>query len=221
MPQVSATRSELLARRSQIELAKGGRDLLKEKRTALMREFSRLSQSAVAAMQNLEERAADARSALGEAVALDGPEAVGSAALAATGEVEVGLASRSVAGVGIVELEHGPVGRSRTERGYSLAATTPRIDGVAEGFEAVVEDLLDFVAVELSLRRLAEEITRTTRRINALEHVVVPRLAKERDYIELVLNERELEDRGRLARAKARSEEKARAGRAIAEEARP
>lgn len=220
MPQVSATRSELLARRGQIELAKGGRDLLREKRAALMREFDRLGRNAVAAMQNLEERAAEARSTLGEAVALDGPEAVGSAALAATGDVAVALSSKSVAGVWIVELEHGPVGRSRLDRGYSLAATTPRIDGVAEGFESIVEDLLDFVAVELSLRRLAEEITRTTRRINALEHVVVPRLAKERDYIELVLNERELEDRGRLLRAKARAEEKAGSGKVIAGETR-
>lgn len=62
------------------------------------------------------------------------------------------------------------------------------------------------VAVELSLRRLAEEIKRTTRRVNALEHVVVPRLAEERDYIQMVLDERELEDRVRLMRMKSRSE---------------
>lgn len=209
MERVSATRSELLARRTRIGLAVGGRDLLKEKRTALMREFNRLSANAVAAMQDLEERARNARVSLSETRALDGPEAVGSAALAARGEVGVGLVSRSVAGVKIVELQHDPVGRARTERGYSLSATTPRIDGVAEGFEGVLEGLLDFVAVELSLRRLAEEITRTTRRVNALEHVVVPRLEDERDYIAMVLDERELENRVRLMRAKSRAEERA------------
>jgi V/A-type H+-transporting ATPase subunit D len=213
LQRVSATRSELLARRNQISLAAGGRDLLKEKRTALMREFNRLSASALAAMQGLEEQAGQARGALGEAVALDGPENVGSAALAASGEVGVELTSRSVAGVPIVELEHEAVGRPRTGRGYSLNATTPRIDGVAEDFEAVLDRLLDVVAVELSLKRLAEEITRTTRRVNALEHVVIPRLEGERDYIAMVLNERELENRVRLMRAKARSEERARGSR--------
>ena len=208
MQRVSATRSELLARRGQISLATGGRDLLKEKRAALMREFNRLSANALSAMKDLERRSVDARASLSEAVALDGPEAVGSAALAATGDIGVGLTSKSVAGVQIVELEHDPVGRARTERGYSLAATTPRIDGVAEGFESVLEGLLDFVAVELSLRRLAEEITRTTRRVNALEHVVIPRLKEERNYIAMVLDERELENRTRLMRAKARSQEK-------------
>ena len=36
MEQVSATRSELLARRARIGLATQGRDLLKERRTALV-----------------------------------------------------------------------------------------------------------------------------------------------------------------------------------------
>ncbi len=217
MERVSATRSELLARRAQIGLAVQGRDLLKEKRNALMREFDRLSADAVAAMKDLEERARGARLSLSEAAALDGPEAVGSAALAAGGEVGVRLAPKSVAGVEIVELEHDPVGRARTDRGYSLAATTPRIDGVAEGFEAVLDGLLDFVAVELSLRRLAEEITRTTRRVNALEHVVVPRLEAERDFIGMVLEERELENRVRLMRAKSRAGERCRQRQEMAE----
>jgi V/A-type H+/Na+-transporting ATPase subunit D len=206
MQNVSATRSELLARRSRISLATQGRDLLKEKRTALINELERLSASALTALEDLEQRVAEARAALGEAVALDGPEAVGSAALAAAGEVGVKLSSRSVAGVPILELEHETVERTRFGRGYSLASTTPRTDEAAEGFEAALEGFLSVVAVELSLRRLAEEIKRTTRRVNALEHVVVPQLAEERDYIQMVLDERELEDRVRLIRMKSRSE---------------
>lgn len=206
MARVSATRSELLARKSQIGLAAQGRDLLKEKRTALMREFDRLSSSALRAMQNLEEKAAEARDTLSEAVALDGPESVGSAAIAATGEVEVELSTKNVAGVPIVELHHDTVGRSRIGRGYSLTATTPRVDRTAEDFETVLDGLLDVVAVEMSLRRLAEEITRTTRRVNALEHVVIPRLEDERDFIAMVLDERELENRVRLMRAKAKTD---------------
>jgi V/A-type H+-transporting ATPase subunit D len=63
--------------------------------------------------------------------------------------------------------------------------------------------VLDVAAAELSLRRLAGEISRTTRRVNALEHVVVPRLERERAVIAMVLAERELEDRIRLRRARA------------------
>lgn len=201
--QLSATRSELLARRAQISLATQGRDLLKDKRAALMREFEHSSGSVLQAVAKLGRRAAESRHALSDAVAFDGSETVGSAALAASGDVAIRMSTRSVAGVPVVEIEHDPVARARTERGYSLAATTPRVDAAAALFEGQLDLLLDVAARELSLRRLAGEITRTTRRVNALEHVVVPRLSRERDAIQMVLAERELEDRVRLRRARA------------------
>ena len=202
MEAVTATRSELLARRSRIALAGQGRDLLTEKRAALMREFRRISAAVLDAMRDLERRAAAGRGTLGEALALDGPEAVGSAAVAATGTIEVELSTRLVAGVQLIELAHPPVGRSRMGRGYAITSSSPRIDAVAEAFERQLDALLDVVAIELTLRRLAEQIASTTRRVNALEHVVIPNLEAERDFIALVLEERELEDRVRLMRAR-------------------
>jgi V/A-type H+-transporting ATPase subunit D len=184
-------------------LATQGRDLLKDKRAALMKEFGQLSASVVEAVEDLGRRAAESRRALLDAVSADGLHAVESAALAASGDIETHLATRSVAGVRVVELEHEPVFRPRTERGYDLLASTPSIDAAAAGFERQLDRLLDVAARELSLRRLAEEITRTTRRVNALEHVVIPQLEGERDAIQAVLDERELEDRVRLRRARA------------------
>jgi V/A-type H+-transporting ATPase subunit D len=64
----------------------------------------------------------------------------------------------------------------------------------------VLDRLLEVAALELSVRRLADEIARTTRRMNALEHVVLPELEAERAHIALVLEQRELEDRVRLLR---------------------
>jgi V/A-type H+-transporting ATPase subunit D len=58
MEQVSATRSELLARRARIRLAAQGRDLLKERRSALVHEFNRLGASALASMDALDRDAA-------------------------------------------------------------------------------------------------------------------------------------------------------------------
>ena len=204
MQQVSATRSELLARRAQIGLAAQGRDLLKERRTALVHEFNRLGASALASIDELDRDAAGAGRLLGLSVATHGPEPVESAALAAEGEVKVSLRTRSVAGVPIVEIDAAPVARARTDRGYSLAATSARLDEVAERFEAVLDRLLELAVLELSVRRLADEIARTTRRMNALEHVVVPRLESERAHIALVLEEREMEDRVRLRRMRSR-----------------
>jgi V/A-type H+/Na+-transporting ATPase subunit D len=205
MEQVSATRSELLARRAQIGLAAQGRDLLKERRSVLVNEFNRLGASALASIDALDRDAANAGRLLGLAVAAHGPEPVESAAFAAQDEVEVSLRTRSVAGVPIVEIDAEPVARARTDRGYSLGATSARLDEVAERFEAVLDRLLELAVLELSVRRLADEIARTTRRMNALEHVVVPRLESERAHIALVLEEREMEDRVRLRRMRSRS----------------
>lgn len=168
-----------------------------------MLEFGRLSTGVLEAVEALGRRASECAGALRNAVAFDGPEAVGSAATAASGDIETHLSHQVVAGVAVVGLEHDRISRARTGRGYGLVATSPRIDVAAASFEKLLDLLLDVAAAELSLRRLAGEISRTTRRVNALEHVVVPRLEHERDSIEMVLAERELEDRVRLRRARA------------------
>jgi V/A-type H+-transporting ATPase subunit D len=187
----------------QIALATQGRDLLKEKRAALVVEFERLSAGVLDAVETVGRQAAESAGALSNAVGFDGPEAVGSAAVAASADIETRLSLRIVAGVPVVELVHDRVARARTARGYGLVATTARIDVAAASFERLLDHVLDVAAAELSLRRLAGEISRTTRRVNALEHVVVPRLDRERSAIEVVLAERELEDRVRLKRARA------------------
>jgi V/A-type H+-transporting ATPase subunit D len=152
----------------------------------------------------LDREIAGAGQLLGIAIADEGREPLESAALAAEEGIGVTIHTRTVAGVQIVEIEKGEVERARTGRGYSLVATSARIDAVAERFESVLARLLEVAALELSVRRLADEIARTTRRMNALEHVVVPRLEAEQARIALVLEERELEDRVRLRRMRVR-----------------
>jgi V/A-type H+-transporting ATPase subunit D len=110
----SATRSALLARRARIRLASQGRDLLKDKRAALMREFSGLESDALTMLREQEVLAAAARRRLAEAVALDGPEAVGAAALATPHVLQARATSRNVAGVPVVELEHDRASRARS-----------------------------------------------------------------------------------------------------------
>lgn len=200
MEQVSATRSELLSRRARIQIAAQGCELLKERRSALVREFHRLGTSALRSLDALDRDATWAGQFLRVSTATDGREPLESAAFAAGGTVDLDVRTRNVAGVPVVEIDKEKVARARTDRGYSLAATTARTDAVAEHFETILDSLLEVAALELSVRRLAEDIGRTTRRINALEHIVLPRLESERAHIALVLDERELEDRVRLRR---------------------
>ena len=203
MATVSATRSELLARRGQLDLARRGRDLLEDKRDELMKEFRKVADLVLSGEGALERAAAAARSALAIAEALDGPDVVRSAA--AGGSVGIPLDAHPVyiMGVRIADIEYSPVGRSVVDRGYSLAGTSARIDQAAAHFENELELALELAGRELRLRRLVDEIATTTRRVNALENIVIPQLERESGAIQTILDERERQDRFRLKRAKA------------------
>lgn len=206
MEQIRATRAELLTRKKQIGLARQGRELLKEKRNALLKELMRTAEQAVRSSDELEQSAGEAIGALALAEALDGPEAVQSAAFASRGQILLEAAITNVMGVIIPIIEQKSVGRSPLDRGYSLASVSSRIEATAEAFENLLDLLIELANNELRLRRLAEEIGRTTRRVNALENVLIPRLEARRNYIQMVLEEREREDLFRLKRVKMKLE---------------
>lgn len=208
LEQLTATRSELLARRAQIALAVQGRDVLKQKRDQLMEEFRATVDVAVSGGGALESAAAEGRRALAVTESTDGPAAVWSAGQARPGEILLQTRATTIMGVRIADIRYEPVGRPRTERGYSLAGSSPHLDRLAEQFEAELALLLDLAAVELRLRRLADEIGTTTRRVNALESVVLPRLERERNQIQAILDERERQNLFRLKRFAARREQR-------------
>jgi V/A-type H+-transporting ATPase subunit D len=195
-----------MACRAQIRFARQGRDILQDKRDQLMEEFRNVADVVLAGAGAVEHAAAQGRRTLALAEAWDGPEAVWSAGLATRSELSLRARAKTVMGVRFAEIEFDPVARPRTGRGYSLAGTSPRIDSVAEQYETLTELLLDLAAHELRLRRLVDEIAKTTRRVNALEWVVIPRLEEVRTAIQSILDERERQHIFRLRRFAARRE---------------
>lgn len=202
MEQVTATRSELLARRSRLEFARRGRDLLEDKRDQLMAEFRKVADLVLSGEGTLEHAAAAARRSLAMAEAFDGPDAVASAAVVGATGIPVEARPVFIMGVRIADIEYEPVRRSLLDRGYGLTGTSARIDRTAELFETELELVLELAATELRLRRLVDEIGIATRRVNALENIVIPELERETASIQSILDEREREDRFRLKRAK-------------------
>jgi V/A-type H+-transporting ATPase subunit D len=202
MPTVSTTRMELLARKAQIILARQGRELLKQKRTALMRELMRVADRVLTSSDALQQAAVEARAALARAEAVAGPEAVRSAAMATYGELALDVQATTVMGVSVPVIEQKRVTRSVLGRGYSITGTSVTIDEAAAAFEAEVDSLIQLAGSELRLRRLAAELQRTSRRVNALEQILIPRLEAERDFIQMALDERARTDHFRLKRIK-------------------
>jgi len=186
MQKVASTRMALLQRKAQAVLAKQGGDLLERKRTALVREFMAIARRAMANARALEEAAASARLALARAEAVAGPEAVRSAALATQRGRPLELDSVSVMGVRVPSI-------SMADHGGSQAgpATSTTIDEAAAAFESEVRAIACLAESEIRLTRLATEIRRVSRQVNALDHVLIPRLKTECDQIQMDLDERE------------------------------
>ena len=208
MQKASTTRMELLAKKARIALAEQGRELLEQKRTALLREFLRVADRVMAESDALQRAAMDARRALARAEASTGTEAVRSAAMATRSELTLEVRAANVMGVNVPAIEQKRVARSALARGYSLTGTSVTIDEAAAAFEAEVDSAIQLAESELRLTRLAAEIQRTSRRVNALQHVLIPRLVAERNYIQIALDERERGDHFRLKRAKQALERK-------------
>jgi V/A-type H+/Na+-transporting ATPase subunit D len=202
MEQASPTRTELLTRRAQIRLARQGADLLKGKREALMREFLGELKRFTAERETLRKALAAAQAALMRALAIDGPESVHSVALAARRSVEIGVRERNIWGTRVVELTEGYTPRPDGGHRDTPIGMSARIEDAGDRFEQALEVLVRVAPLDRKMKRLAEEIRRTTRRVNALEQRLLPELQEQVAYIRGVLDQREREDVFRLKRLK-------------------
>jgi V/A-type H+-transporting ATPase subunit D len=204
MEQISPTRTELLARKAQIQLAQQGAELLRGKREALVREFLSELQRFVDARDALRRELSNAKQSLMRALAIDGPEAVASAGLASRRPIELETKERNIWGTRVAEVGTDYMPREALERGYTTTGASVRITETAERFEVAMELILRVAPLERKLGRLAEEIRKTSRRVNALEQRLLPSLAEQVQYIRGVLDQREREDVLRLKHLKKR-----------------
>ncbi len=187
-------------------MASKGARLLRGKREVLANEFFRMMREVVAGRARLDEALREAARALTVARALEGTEAVESLALAAGREVPVEVTHRRVWGVPVPSVSAPRLRRGADARGASPVGAGLSSIEAAGRHEDAVEVLLAIASLEFHLRRLGEEIQETSRRINALEQLLVPRLSREARRIGQALEERAREDAVRLKRFSARRE---------------
>ncbi len=204
MSEVSPTRMNLLIRKRQIKIAQQGASLLKNKRDALLREFMDLIKPILKDRKELDENLRKAVSVLAIALGVDGAERLESAALAARREYLLKIEEKRVWGVKLPSIEGTEMRRSILERGYSPLSITSRIDLTAEAFENIVNLIVRMAPMEIKLKKLGNEIKKTTRRVNALEERLIPDLKAQVKFIRQVLEDREREDKFRLKRLKSK-----------------
>lgn len=203
------TRMELIVLKERRELAARGYELLREKRDALVREFFAILSEAKRLREDVETALSAAFSSLMEAKLVEGEMKLEGLALGAQSFLDFEVTTRNTMGVQV------PIFRitqqeDRPRLHYSLAGTSAVVDAAAQKIRETLDKIVRLAEVEASVKRLAAEIEKTKRRVNALNFVVLPRINNTIRYIELALEEAEREDLFRLKRVKALLESKAR-----------
>ena len=199
MARMAPTRGNLVKLQKSLSQATSGHDLLERKRQVLMLELVRHIDSARDLQHDVIKTFGDAYGALQRAnisLGIDTVEDI-AGSVPITDEIVVRL--RSVMGVEIPDIDEVD---ASVEPSYSFLSSTSAMDDAYLSFRKVLSMLVKLAEVETSVYRLAVQIRRTHRRVNALEKVVIPANRRASAFIEASLEEGEREDFVRMKIAK-------------------
>lgn len=201
--QVNPTRMELTRLKKKLVTATRGHKLLKDKRDELMRQFLDKVRENRALRERVEEgiKAANKNFMLARAGMQD--EVLNTAMLAPKQKVSVESGMENVMSVNIPKFTF----QTRTPDendmfSYGFAFTSSDLDDAVQSLADVFPDMLKLAECEKSCQLMAAEIEKTRRRVNALEHVMIPDLQTNIKYITMKLDENERSTQIRLMKVK-------------------
>lgn len=170
---VAPTKTNLLSLRQELSLARQGYELLDQKRNILVIELLSLVDQAVDFESRVNDALETAYHALEETVLRGGRMQVIHLSSAVNVEAGIDLTSRKVMGVRLPVVhtsftEHAPY--------FSPVGSTFWIDEAVRAFQEVLSLVGRLAELKVSIMRLAREVRRTIRKVNALEKIAIPEL---------------------------------------------
>ena len=194
---------ELGRQKKRLATATKGHKLLKDKRDELMRQFLELVRENMALRQRVEAGIRSANINFVVAKAAMSEETLHTALMAPKQEVYLDVDNKNVMSVDIPVFDY----KTRTADendiySYGFAFTSGDLDDAVRSLSELLPDLLRLAEVEKSCQLLAAEIEKTRRRVNALEHVMIPDMQENIRYITMKLDENERSTQIRLMKVK-------------------
>ena len=201
--QVNPTRMELTRLKKKLVTAVRGHKLLKDKRDELMRQFLDKVRENKALREEVETALVSANQNFMLARAGMPDEMLNTALLAPKQELTISAGTQNVMSVEIPDFDF----KTRTPDqndmySYGFAFTTGDLDDAILSLSEVFPKMLKLAEVEKSCQLMAAEIEKTRRRVNALEHVMIPELQTNIQYITMKLDENERSTQIRLMKVK-------------------
>ncbi len=201
---VNPTRMELLNLKKQIKTAERGHKLLRDKQDGLMQKFMEIIREARDLRSKVEEKLQGAFKNFMQASAMMYPEVLENALLYPSAKVSLEVETKNVMSVRIPNFELKQEGNILN---YGYLQTSGELDMSLEAFQEVLPLLIQLAEIERQAERLAEETEKTRRRVNALEHMLLPNLKETVKFISMKLGEAERSAITGVMRIKASMEE--------------
>jgi len=206
---IAPTKTNLLRLQAEHSFVTEGHQLLEQKKDILTAELLSLMDSARAAEAEMDRALAVAFEALRKAIVRMGRGCVASTSYAFTAETSASVTTRRIMGITLPKVVISVAEPSLT---YAPAETSFWIDEVSVSFREAAKHLAALLETKMSLARLAREVNKTIRRVNALEKIALPDLEETLKYIRDALQEMERETfftmkliKNRLAERRSRS----------------
>ena len=166
---------ELSKLKKKLVSAKRGHKLLKDKRDELMRQFMGLIKENRQLRAEVEEGIKEANRYMAVAGSVMQREVLETALMLPKQEVELEVGEKNVMSVYIPEFQP----KFRTDNtndiySYGTAFTSIDLDGAVSALSSIFPKMIRLAEIEKACQLMADEIEKTRRRVNALEHIMIP-----------------------------------------------
>ncbi len=200
---VNPTRMELTNLKRKLMTARKGHKLLKDKRDELMRRFLDLIRETKELRQKVEDGVKTANFHMSVARSVMTDEEIEVALMMPAQRMSADVGTKNIMSVDVPvfkpELKSAKDGEIYS---YGYAFTGGDLDEAVSSLSAIMPDMLKLAESEKTCRLLASEIEKTRRRVNALEHVLIPQYEETIKYITMKLDENERSSTTRLMKVK-------------------
>lgn len=200
---IHPTRTNLLMLRDKAGSALNSMKILKARKQALIKEFLDTTRPFLRSRTDIRNIYGKAIQELRLSLGREGKVSIESITGVTARDFRVEITENSIWGLKYKEVTAcEPAVRAPGMRGYDYLPTTPHLEESIYLFEKIVESMVEIAAFESKLKRLGEEIIKTTRKIRVIEERVLPDLKNDIKTIVQYMEEREREAFYRLKRFK-------------------
>ena len=186
--QIAPTKSNLIRTKERLSTALEGYDLLEQKREILVMELMQKVEQVKLLEKDLDLRVATAYPCLKRMLVAVGRERADKLSGSIHYKYDLTEKRVIVAGMNLLGME---VKLPEVELKYSPANSFAECDETVIEFFGLLRILTELAAVRTIAWRLAREVRKTQRRVNALEKMVIPTARETKIYIESALEEKD------------------------------